>query len=163
MLYYLITFYSINMFKISLFDYMFFIFLTCTVKFLVNQMLFISVSKHEMPPLLYRYQEYMSGQAAIHCPQNSGFFLISSLCIQVLVTHIFLLKRTLFKMHITQKLYVAVSKVHVSNRHDLHYTKYRKNVILLSLGLLANVLFIWEEICQSNHRLDSITKTRVIQ
>ncbi|KAK4605383.1 hypothetical protein RGQ29_013442 [Quercus rubra] len=24
----------------------------------------------------------MSGQAAIHCPQNSGFFLISSLCIQ---------------------------------------------------------------------------------
>ena len=66
-------------------------------------------------------------------------------------------------MHITQKLYVAISKVNVSNRHDLHYTKYRENVILLSLGLLANVLFIWEEICQSNHWLDSITETRVIQ
>ena len=105
----------------------------------------------------------MSGQVAIHYPQNSGFFLISSLCIQVLVTHIFLLKSKLFKMHITQKLYVAISKVNVSNRHDLHYSKYRENVILLSLGLLANVLFIWEEICQSNHWLDSITETRVIQ
>ena len=105
----------------------------------------------------------MSGQAAIHCLQNFGFFLISSLCIQVFATHIFLLKRTPFKMHITQKIYVAVSIVHVSDHHDLHYTKYRQNVMLLSLGLHANVLFIWKEICRPNHRLDSINKTRVIQ
>jgi hypothetical protein len=91
----------------------------------------------------------MSGQAAIHCPQSSGFFLTFFPYIQVNFCNsnlffFFFLNHTFnFKMYIIQNIYAAVSLVPVSDTQGFHYTKYRQNVMLQSIGLHANVLLIW--------------------
>ena len=46
-------------------------------------------------------------------------------------------------MYIIQNIYAAVSLVHVSDTQGFHYTKYRQNVMLQSIGSHANVLLIW--------------------
>jgi len=49
-----------------------------------------------------------------------------------------------------------------ANRSSLHML-YRENVMLLSLSLHANVIFIWEEVRGSYYQVNHITKRRNVQ
>lgn len=93
------------------------------------------------------YLEYLNGLAPTQCPRSSGSFLLLFQFIHVCEQK--------------QNKKKNCNSIHASVKYSENLQcKCSKNVVLLSTGLHATVLFIWETVCWSNHSTYSTVERR---
>ena len=132
--------------------------------------------------LYSRYLVYLNGLEAIQCPQNFGSFLHSFPCIQVytISTYCFYLNQSSLLKVVTTKFYrfffffFFFLKFHnkTFNIQNAYFTyglpialplKCSQNVVLLSDGVHAHVILIWEKVCGPNHTSHSSIEGGTLQ